>query len=494
MMFKRFTGLPNPYFRTTLLRNFANKSYDVVVIGAGPGGYVAAIKAAQLGLKTACVESRGSLGGTCLNVGCIPSKVLLNLSHKYHDMKADGKSNGFIFDNLTFDWGQIQKQKDKTVKGQTGGIQGLFRKNKVDYLKGHGKIEGPNTVSVNPSEGTGETVEAKNIIIATGSEPTPFPGIPFDEKVFVSSTGAQSLPKVPETMTIIGAGIIGLELGSVYQLFGTKVHVLEFMDRCVPPMDTELGKLFDKILKKQGLSLQYNTKVTGGKVLPNGKAEVTYEPKEGGASEKRESDVVLVGVGRRAYTQGLGQENVGITTSRLGQVEINDRFQTIVPSIYAIGDCVDGPMLAHKAEEEGIACVELIAGHKGHINYNCIPSVVYTHPEVAWVGKTEDECKAQGLEYTKGTFPMQANSRTAAIIDKAAAMGMIKILSCKKTERILGGHIIGSSAGELIHELVLGMEYGASAEDIARTCHAHPTLSEGVKEAALAASSKAIHF
>jgi len=425
-----------------------------------------------------------------LNVGCIPSKALLNVSHKYHEMVESNKTWGISHQGLSYDWGKIMKNKSSTVTGLTKGIEGLFKKNKVTYYKGHGKITGPNSVSVTGSDGKVTDFDSKNIVIATGSEPTPFPGIAFDEKIFISSTGALALDKVPETMNIIGAGIIGLELGSVYARFGTKVHVVEFLDRLCPTMDTELGKVFERSLKKQGITFQYNSKVTGGSIQ-NGKGVLTVEPKDGGAAETLTSDVCLVSIGRRPYTEGLGLKEVGVTQDRAGRVEINSKFQTIVPSIYGIGDCVAGPMLAHKAEEEGVACVENLAGHDGHINYNTIPSVVYTSPEVAWVGKTEDELKAEGREYKVGSFPMMANSRARA---NSSSEGLVKLISCKTTDRLLGAHIVSESAGELIGELTLAMEYGASSEDVGRTCHAHPTLSEAIKEAALSSFAKPIHI
>lgn len=472
-----------------ITRNFAAQR-DLCVIGGGPGGYVAAIKASQLGLSTTCVEKRGALGGTCLNVGCIPSKALLNVSHKYHDMVHSAKNFGITHDNLSYDWGKILKQKETSVTGLTKGVEGLLKKYKAEYKKGHGKIVGPNSVEVTASDGTTETLEFKNILIATGSEPTPFPGIPFDEKIFISSTGALSLEKVPESMTIIGAGIIGLELGSVYARMGTKVHVVEFLDKICPTMDQELGKAFERTLKKQGLTFQLSTKVMAGRI-ENGKAVLDVESKDGKTKESMTSDVCLVSIGRRPYTNNLGLEELGIGKDKAGRVEINEHFQTAVPSIYAIGDCVAGPMLAHKAEDEGFACVEALAGKESHINYNVIPSVVYTYPEVAWVGKTEQELKAEGVEYKVGSFPMLANSRART---NNETDGLVKLLTDKKTDRLLGAHIMCAAAGEMIHELALGIEYGASAEDIARTCHAHPTLSEAIKEAALSATSKPIHF
>lgn len=357
---------------------------------------------------------------------------MLNVSQKYHEMVGSKKEWGITHDNLSYDWGKIMKNKDKTVTSLTKGIEGLFKKNKVTYYKGHGTITGPNSMVCKASDGTETPIESKNIIIATGSEVTPFPGIPVDEKVFISSTGALALEKVPETMSIIGAGIIGLELGSVYARFGTKVHVVEFMDRICPSMDNEMGKVFERTLKKQGFNFQFSSKVVSGRI-ENGKAVLEVEPVKGGEKQTLTSDVCLVSIGRRPYTHNLGLGALGIGLDRAGRVEINSKFQTAVPSIYAIGDCVAGPMLAHKAEEEGIACVENLAGLEGHINYNTVPSVVYTHPEVAWVGKTEEECKAEGLDYKIGSFPMLANSRAKA---NMSTDGMVKLISDKKTDRL----------------------------------------------------------
>jgi len=486
-MLKRFNQ--NIYKQTSTIARFFS-GHDVVIVGGGPAGYVSAIKAAQLGLSVGCVESRGALGGTCLNVGCIPSKALLNVSHKYHDMVHSDKVLGIKHDNLSYDWEAIQNKKAGTVSSLTKGIEGLFKKNKVTYYKGYGSLADANTVLCTDSEGKETRIETKNVVIATGSEPTVFPGIPFDENIFISSTGALSLKKVPETMNIIGAGIIGLELGSVYARFGTKVHVIEFMDRLCPTMDAEIAKAFERSLKKQGITFQYKSKVMGGSIV-DGKASINVESIDGKTKEAMVSDVCLVCIGRRPFTDKLGCENMGIGLDRAGRIEINSHFQTAVPNIYAIGDVVAGPMLAHKGEEEGVCVAEILAGKEGHINYNSIPSVVYTHPEVAWVGKTEEEIKAEGIDYKVGSFPMLANSRAKA---NASSEGLVKLISCKKTDRLLGAHIMCENAGELIGELTLALEYGASTEDIGRTCHAHPTLSEAIKEAALASFAKPIHI
>ncbi|GFR45754.1 hypothetical protein Agub_g7169 [Astrephomene gubernaculifera] len=464
---------------------------DVVVIGGGPGGYVAAIKAGQLGLSVACVEGRGTLGGTCLNVGCIPSKALLNSSHMYADAKHHFKNYGINVGEVSYDFSAIQKQKDTAVAGLTKGIEGLFKKNKVDYLKGWGKLVSGNEVEVAGLDGATTRLRAKNILIATGSEVTPLPGVPIDEEKIVSSTGALALKSVPREMVVIGAGYIGLEMGSVYQRLGAQVTVVEFLDNIVPTMDAEVRRAFHRSLEKQGLKFKMATKVTKGEVV-DGRVKLTLEPAKGGAAESMECDVCLVSIGRRPFTKGLGLENVGVKTDSRGRVEIDSHFRTSVPSVYAIGDVVPGPMLAHKAEEDGVAAVEIMAGKHGHVNYATVPSICYTHPEVASVGMTEDEAKGKGHEVKVGKFPLMANSRARAVGDTD---GMVKVVADKKTDKLLGVHIMGPNAGEMIHEAALALEYGASAEDIARTCHGHPTLSEAVKEAALAASfGKAIHM
>jgi len=464
------------------------------VIGGGPGGYVAAIKGGQLGLKTVCIEKRGSLGGTCLNVGCIPSKALLNISHKYHEAVHDFQKMGIEVDNLRFDFDKIMGQKVKAVTGLTKGIEGLFKRNKVDYIVGTGKISGATEVTVDKNEGGTEKVSAKNILIATGSEPSPMPGgaVQIDEKVVVSSTGALSLTQVPKHLVVVGAGVIGLELGSVYARMGAEVTVVEFLDRITPSVDLEISKTFQKILTKQGFKFLLGHKVVGADVRGDG-AAVHIEPAKGGDKTSIEADVVLVAVGRRPFTEGLGLQDLGIEMDKLGRVKVDEEFKVPnFPSIRAIGDVIEGPMLAHKAEEDGIAAVELIAGQgPGHVNYNTIPGVVYTHPEVAGVGKTEEELKESGVKYKKGAFPFAANSRARTNDDFD---GTVKILTDAATDKLLGAWMIGPNAGELIAEVVLAMEYGAASEDIGRTCHAHPTLSEAVKEACMAAYGKPIHF
>jgi len=466
--------------------------YDLVVVGGGPGGYVAAIKAAQIGLKTACVESRGSLGGTCLNVGCIPSKALLHSSHMFHSAKHDFKKHGIIANDVSIDLDAMMGNKGKIVKGLTGGIEYLFKKNKVDYFKGHGKVASGSSVEVALNDGGSETISAKNVLIATGSEPSTLPPVPVDNEKqrIVDSTGALSLPTVPKKMVVIGAGVIGLEMGSVWSRLGSEVEVVEFLDRAVPSLDQELSKQFKKVLEKQGIKFRMATKVVASEVTDSG-VVLTTEPAAGGEQSTIECDVCLVATGRRPFTGGLGLEELGIETDRLGRIPVDHEFRTSVPGVWAIGDVIDGPMLAHKAEEEGIAAVENIAGLAGHVNYDAIPGVIYTYPEVASVGKTEEQLKEEGVEYNTGVFPFSANSRAGAMMEKD---GMVKMLADKTTDRILGVHIMGPNAGEMIAEGVIGMEYGASAEDIARTCHAHPTLSEAFKEAAMATYSKPIHF
>lgn len=471
----------------------AQEQYDVCVVGGGPGGYVAAIKAAQLGKKTVCVESRGTLGGTCLNVGCIPSKALLNSSHLYEHAKHDFDKHGIQVSDLAMDVSKMLKNKDQAVKGLTGGIEGLFKKYKVSYVKGFGKLASPTSVSVNLNEGGSQTIEAKNIILAVGSEVTPLPTCPVDNagQKIVDSTGALDLPTVPKRMAVIGGGVIGLEMGSVWSRLGSEVTVIEFLDTITPTLDKEIAKNFQKILKKQGFKFKLSTKVTDTKILEDGTVQLSTESSKGGDASTHEADVVLVSTGRRPLTKNIGLEDLGIKTDKIGRIEVNEEFQTAVPSVYAIGDCIAGPMLAHKAEEEGIACVEIIAGYSGHVNYDCIPGVIYTHPEVASVGKTEEQLKEEGVKYRKGSFPFMANSRARTVSDHE---GSVKILADAETDRILGIHIIGPNAGEMIAEGVLAMEYGASSEDVARTCHAHPTMSEAFKEACMATYDKPIHF
>lgn len=458
-------------------------SFDLIVIGAGPGGYVAAIKAAQLGMKVACVEKRPTLGGTCLNVGCIPSKALLHSSEVYEEINHAQKY-GIKVGKVEIDLPAMLKQKDDAVKGLTDGIGFLFKKNKVEWLKGMGVITGTNEVSVD-----GKPYVAKHILIATGSDVMPLKGVEIDEQRIVSSTGALSLPEIPKKLIVIGGGYIGLEMGTVWRRLGAQVEVIEFLDRIVPGMDMEIGREFKKILEKQGITFRLGTKVTGAKNTGKG-VTLTVEPAAGGAAEEVKADYVLVSIGRRPYTDSLGLDHVGVLRNERGFIPVNHHFQTNIPSIYAIGDVIPGPMLAHKAEEEGVAAVEIMAGQAGHLNYDAIPGVVYTWPEVATVGKTEEQVKESGVAYKVGKFPFLANSRARAV---GQAEGMVKIIADAKTDRVLGVHIIGPDAGTMIAEAVLAMEYGASSEDIARTCHAHPTMNEALKEAALATFSKAIH-
>jgi dihydrolipoamide dehydrogenase len=464
----------------------AENEFDLVVIGGGPGGYVCAIRAAQLGMKVACVEKRPTLGGTCLNVGCIPSKALLHASELYSHASHDFAKYGIEVKGLKVNLGEMLSYKDKVVTDLTKGIEGLFRKNKVTRLTGHATIEAAGIVVIDGKE----KIRTKNIVIATGSQVVNLPGVEIDEKSIISSTGALSLSTIPQKMIVIGGGYIGLEMGSVWQRLGSEVTVVEFLDKIVPTMDGEVGKQFQKALAKQGMEFRLSTKVSkaekkGSKVI------LTIEPASGGKAETMEADVVLVAIGRRAYTDNLGLDKVGITTDKAGRIGVDKHFATNIPGIYAIGDVIAGPMLAHKAEEEGVAVAELLAGQAGHVNYDVIPGVVYTYPEVASVGKTEEELKAAGTEYKVGKFPFMANSRARAI---GETEGMVKILACAKTDKVLGVHIIAPDAGTIIHEVVSAMEYQASAEDIARTCHAHPTLNEAVKEAALAVDGRAIHI
>ncbi|MDE3017205.1 MAG: dihydrolipoyl dehydrogenase [Pseudomonadota bacterium] len=469
-----------------------SNEFDLIVIGGGPGGYVAAIRAAQLGMNVACVEMRGALGGTCLNVGCIPSKALLESSHHYEEAKEHFAGHG-IKASVELDLPTMLSRKDKVVLDLTRGIEGLFKKNKVTYVKGKGVIQSAGVVVVDGKE----TLKTKKILIATGSDVAPLPGVAIDEKKIVSSTGALSLEKVPENMILVGGGIIGLELGSVWRRLGAKVTVVEFLDRIAPGMDGEAAKQFQRLLEKQGIIFKLGMKVTGADTRGTGVTltlepatpSPTLSPPGGGGSIS--ADVVLVAIGRRPYTDGLGLEKVGVKLDDRKRVDVNDHFETSVKGIYAIGDVIRGPMLAHKAEDEGMAVAEIMAGQKGHVYYDGIPSVVYTWPEVAWVGKTEEELKSAGVEYKAGKFPFLANSRGRAV---GETDGFVKILADSKTDRVLGVHILGPDAGTLIAEAALAMEFGASSEDIARTCHAHPTLNEAVKEAALAVLGRAIHI
>lgn len=462
--------------------------YDVVIIGAGPGGYVSAIKAAQLGLKVACVESRKTLGGTCLNVGCIPSKTLLEFSEKYHSSKHLIEE-GILSGNVSCNFPKLMEKKASIISQLTGGIAMLFKKNKVTHIQGYASFKNNSTILVKKEDGSSEEVQAKNFVIATGSEVTPLPNVTIDEEKIISSTGALELKSVPKKMVVIGAGVIGLELGSVYNRLGSQVEVVEFLPKITPTMDDEISKNFKKILESQGLKFIMETKVTGVEKTANG-VKVYIENVKDGAKSVIEADVCLVAIGRRAFTKGLGLENVGVKLNQRGIIETNKHFQTNVPNIYAIGDVIPGPMLAHKAEDEGVAVAEILAGKYGHVNYDVIPSVVYTHPEVASVGKTEEELKSAGIEYKVGKFNMMANSRAKAVDDTD---GFVKILACKKTDKVLGCHIISRAAGDIIHEIVVGMEFHTSAEDIARTCHAHPTLNEAIKEAAMAVDKMQIH-
>jgi dihydrolipoamide dehydrogenase len=466
----------------------AEENFDVVVIGGGPGGYVCAIKAAQLGLKTACIEKRGALGGTCLNVGCIPSKALLTSSHKYAEAGHSFAEHGIKVGKLELDLKGMMDRKTKVVGDLTKGIEFLFKKNKVTYLKGTGKLLGGGKIAVDGE--SKQTVAAKHIIIATGSDVTPLPGVAIDEKQIVSSTGALALDKVPEHLIVIGGGVIGLEMGSVWLRLGAKVTVVEFLDRIVPTMDTEIGTQFQRILTKQGMTFKLGTKVTAAKSAKS-KVTLTLEPAKGGDKEELVGDAVLVAIGRKPYIEGLGLDVAGVALDEKGRIKTDHHFQTNVPGIYAIGDVIAGPMLAHKAEEEGMALAEILAGQAGHVNYETVPNIVYTWPELASVGKTEDELKAAGVAYKVGKFPFLANSRGKS---SGETDGLVKLIADAKTDRLLGAHILGPDAGTLIHECVMAMEFVGSAEDVARAFHGHPTFNEAIKEAALAISSKPIHM
>ncbi|GMM31152.1 dihydrolipoyl dehydrogenase [Martiniozyma asiatica (nom. inval.)] len=467
--------------------------HDVVVIGGGPGGYVAAIKAAQLGYNTACIEKRGALGGTCLNVGCIPSKALLNNSHLYHQVKSEAAVRGIdITGEVKPNLGNLMKAKDTAVKQLTGGIEMLFKKNGVKYYKGTGSFIDEHNINVTPIEGGEEsTLEATNIIIATGSEPTPFPGIEVDEERIVTSTGALALKEIPKKMCVIGGGIIGLEMGSVWSRLGTEVTVLEYLPAIGGAgMDAEVSKATQKFLTKQGLKFKLGAKVTKG--VRNGETvDIEYEDTKTGKTEKLDADVLLVAVGRRPYSKGLNAEAIGLEFDKRGRIVIDSEFKTKFPHIQCIGDVTFGAMLAHKAEEEGIAAVEYIKKGHGHVNYGNIPAVMYSHPEVAWAGRNEQELKEAGIKYKTGKFPFIANSRAKTNMDTE---GFVKFIADAETQRVLGVHIIGPNAGEMIAEAGLAIEYGASCEDIYRTCHAHPTLSEAFKEAAMAVFDKPVNF
>ena len=460
-------------------------SFDVIVIGAGPGGYVCAIRAAQLGMKVACVEKRATLGGTCLNIGCIPSKALLQSSENFAAAAHDFAAHGVMIEGVKLDLARMQARKAEVVSANVKGVEFLFRKNKVTWLKGEGKVAAPGRVAV------GDTVyETKHIVIATGSESMPLRGVEVDEKRIVTSTGALELGTVPGHLVVIGGGVIGLELGSVWARLGAKVTVVEFLDTILPTMDREVSRGFERILAKQGFTFRLGTKVTSAKADDKG-VDLTLEPAAGGKAETLRADVVLLAIGRRPYTAGLGLEAAGVALDERGRVKTDAHWATSVPGIYAVGDVIAGPMLAHKAEEEGVALAERLAGQAGHVNYEAIPGVVYTWPEVASVGRTEEQLKAQGVAYTVGKFPFTANGRARAMGDTD---GFVKLLADKKTDRLLGAHIVGPDAGTILAELVTAIEFGASAEDVARTCHAHPSLSEAIKEAALAVGGRALHM
>ena len=458
--------------------------YDVIVIGAGPGGYVAAIRCAQLGMKTAVVEKRKTLGGTCLNIGCIPSKALLHASEKFEDAEHHMADMG-IKVSPKLDLKGMMKHKDGVVEANTKGIEFLFKKNKIEHIVGAGEIVEAGKVKVGK-----KTYEAENIIIATGSDVISLPGIEIDEKKIVSSTGALELPEVPKSMIVIGGGVIGLEMGTVWRRLGAEVTVIEFMDNILPGMDKEVRKESKKICEKQGLKFMLSSKVTSAKSGAKG-VELSVEPADGGKAEKVKADVVLMAIGRKPFTDGLGLDKVGVEMDDRGRIKTDEFFETSVEGIYAIGDVIEGPMLAHKAEDEGVVLAEMLAGQSGHIDYDCIPGVVYTWPEVANVGKTEEQLKEAGVKYNAGKFPFMANGRARAM---NMTEGFVKILADKETDKILGAHIIGPNAGDLIQEIVSVMEFEGTAEDIGRTCHAHPTLTEVVKEAALAVHKRQIHM
>jgi len=465
-------------------------TYDLVIIGTGPGGYVCAIRAAQLGMKTAVIEKRAAHGGTCLNVGCIPSKALLHASHLFEEAGTHFKKLGIDVGKPKLDLKAMRAHKDDAVEGNTKGIEFLLKKNKIDAFHGTGKILAAGKVSVTGEDGKVQEIETKNIVIATGSDVVSLPGIEIDEKRIVSSTGALDLAEVPKKMVVIGGGVIGLEMGSVWRRLGAEVTVVEFLDRILAGMDGDVAKQFQRMLQKQGMAFKLGSKVTSAEASDKG-VKLTVEPAKGGDAETIEADIVLVAVGRKPYTEGLGLEEAGVTLDERERVAIDAHYATNVAGIYAIGDVVTGPMLAHKAEDEGVALAELIAGKAGHVNYGIIPNVVYTYPEVASIGKTEEELKEAGTAYNVGKFPFTANGRAKANLQTD---GFVKILADKETDRVLGAHIVGPEAGDLIHEIAVGMEFGASSEDIARTCHAHPTLSEAVREAALAVDKRALHM
>ena len=465
-------------------------NFDLVVIGGGPGGYVCAIRAAQLGLKTACVESRGALGGTCLNVGCIPSKSLLNLSENFHKAKKDFNQQGIEIDGIKLNIEKMMSNKNKSIQVLTKGVEFLFKKNKVTYFKGKGVLFSKNDIVIYEDKNKRTNVKSKNIVIATGSAVASLPGIEINEKNIVSSTGALSFDKVPTKLAIIGGGYIGLEMGSVWSRLGSEVTVIEYLDYITPGMDREISNEFQKILSKQGIKFKMGSKVESVKEKGNS-VLISYTDVKNFKKEVLEVDKVLLSVGRKPYTEGLNLSKVGVKKDRKGRIDVNNKLQTSINNIYAIGDVIKGPMLAHKAEEEGIAVAETLAGQAGHVNYDVIPGVIYTSPEVATVGKTEEQLKKENKSYKIGKFPFLANSRAKV---NNETEGFVKILADSKTDKVLGVHIIGPHCGDMIAEMALAMEFGASAEDIARTCHAHPTHTEAIKEAALAVDKRPIHF
>lgn len=466
------------------------ETFDLIVIGTGPGGYVAAIRAAQLGLKVAVVEKRKTHGGTCLNIGCIPSKAMLHASEAFDHAGHGLAALGVKVSAPQLDMAALHKHRVDTVTSNVLGVSFLFKKNKITSFTGTGRIVGPGQVAVTAEDGASEVIEARNILIATGSDVAKLPNVTIDEKRIVSSTGALELEKVPASLIVVGAGVIGLELGSVWRRLGAKVTVVEYLDRILPGMDGEVGKQAQRLLEKQGFAFKLATKVTGADTS-GAEVKLTVEPAAGGTAETLSAEVVLVAIGRVPYTDGLGLEGVGVVRDSRGRIEVDHHFKTNVTGIYAIGDVIRGPMLAHKAEDEGIAVAEILAGKAGHVNYDVIPGVVYTAPEIASVGKTEEELKAAGIAYNVGKFPFTANGRGRAM---RATDGFAKVLADAKTDRVLGVHIVGANAGEMIHEAAVLMEFSGSSEDLARTCHAHPTLSEAVKEAALAVEKRAIHI
>jgi len=460
-------------------------SFDLIVIGSGPGGYVCAIRAAQLGMKVACIEKRDTLGGTCLNIGCIPSKALLHSSEKFHEAGHALAAHGVMVEGVTLDLARMQARKAEVVGANVKGVEFLFKKNKITWLKGAGRVVAPDRVAVDGAE-----YEAKHIVIATGSDSTPLPGIEVDERRIVTSTGALELEQVPGHMVVIGGGVIGLELGSVWKRLGAQVTVVEFLDRLIPGNDGEVAKQFERILTRQGMKFRLSTKVTGARVEGD-KVNLTLESFKKGTTETITADVVLLAIGRRPYTEGLGLAEAGVALDARGRIITDAHFATNVAGIHAIGDVIAGPMLAHKAEEEGVALAEILAGQAGHVNYNAIPGVIYTWPEVASVGQTEEQLKEAGTAYKAGKFPFTANGRARAM---GMTDGFVKVLADAVSDRVLGCHIIGPEAGTLIAELAMAIEFGASSEDVGRLCHAHPTLNESVKEAALAVEGRALHI